>query len=212
MSRVFKEKECKLCGKFFVPTSPNQSYCSDECKKQKKSIYNKKYWQTYYQTHKNTTIKEYNKTKRKKVNHKEQYSKYKDYYKEYHKQWYNSHKDFYKNLIYQKRINDKNYKLTEWIRKQVYRCLKSNKDKHTFDILGYTPQQLRQHIENQFKHDMNWDNYGTLWHIDHIKPLCAFKFMDSENNIDYEQIKIANSLENLQPLYATENLSKGGKF
>lgn len=59
--------------------------------------------------------------------------------------------------------------------------------------------------------DMNWDNHGTLWHIDHIKPLCKFNFVLPDGTPDYEQIRLANSLANLKPLYVQENLSKGGR-
>ena len=57
---------------------------------------------------------------------------------------------------------------------------------------------------------MTWENYGK-WHIDHIKPLCSFIFVNSDGSVNLGEIKKANSLDNLQPLWAKENLSKGGK-
>ena len=96
-------------------------------------------------------------------------------------------------------------------RRFIYRCLKSTKTKHTFDILGYTPEMLKQRLEINFKSDMDWGNHGTLWHIDHVKPLCKFNFVLPDGTPDYEQIRLANSLVNLKPLYVQENLSKGGK-
>lgn len=92
------------------------------------------------------------------------------------------------------------------------RCLKSKDNKKTNEILQYTPEQLRQRIEFQFKPDMSWDNYGILWHIDHKKPLTLFNYILPSGEVDLKQIRIANSLANLQPLYAQDNLSKGGKF
>ena len=50
---------------------------------------------------------------------------------------------------------------------------------------------------------MSWENYGE-WHIDHKKPISKF---DKKTNL-----KIINSLCNLQPLWAKDNLSKGNKF
>ena len=54
-----------------------------------------------------------------------------------------------------------------------------------------------------FKEGMCWENHGS-WHIDHKKPISKFKEGTSP--------KIVNSLCNLQPLWAEENLSKGNKF
>jgi hypothetical protein len=61
---------------------------------------------------------------------------------------------------------------------------------------------LKKNIESKFIDGMTWDNYGE-WHIDHIKPISSF----NKN----EEPKIVNSLDNLQPLWAFDNLSKGCK-
>lgn len=167
---------------------------------------NKEYCKEHYRQN-----KEYYKEKNKQWREQN-----KEYRKECHKQWYQQNKEYQKEYSkeYRKqRYNtDLQYKLTRWSRYQVWRCLSSNKAKRTFDILGYTPEQLKQRLEMNFKPDMNWSNHGTLWHIDHIKPLCKFNLTLSDGTPNYEQIRLANSLANLQPLYVTENLSKSGKF
>ena len=216
MSRIFKEKICEICGKVFIPTGSNQKTCSNECKK----IRNKEYFKEYYKEwivqnkeHKKDYDKQYH--KQNKEHHKEYYKQHykqnKEYYKEKNKQWRKQNKEYCKEYNRTKYNTDLQFKLISWSRKQVGRCLHSNKTKHTFDILGYTPEQLKQRLEMNFKPDMTWDNHGTLWHIDHRKPLCKFNFTLSDGTPNYEQIRLANSLANLQPLYATENLSKGGK-
>ena len=49
---------------------------------------------------------------------------------------------------------------------------------------------------------MTWQNHGRYgWHIDHIKPLSMF-----ENPLCPE----AWNYKNLQPLWADENIKKGG--
>jgi len=73
------------------------------------------------------------------------------------------------------------------------------------EILGYTCEQLRSHIESQFKEGMSWENRSE-WHFDHIKPVKAFL---DEGITDPA---VVNALDNLQPLWAHENLSKNAKW
>jgi hypothetical protein len=86
-------------------------------------------------------------------------------------------------------------------------CGMVTKTKKTFDILGYTPSQLKTHLERQFIFGMSWSNYGTEWHIDHIKP------------VSHHVIKTMKdaarcwSLKNLKPRYATNRCAaKYGAF
>lgn len=74
----------------------------------------------------------------------------------------------------------------------------------------YTADQFRLHIETLFKPGMSWGNYG-LWHVDHRRALSKFTFINPDGSENLEQIKAANSLSNLQPLWAIENLKKGKK-
>lgn len=75
------------------------------------------------------------------------------------------------------------------------------------EIVGCTKEQLRSHIEKQFKPGMTWENYERYgWHLDHIIPLSNF----DPNNFD--DIKKANHYTNLQPLWAEENLKKSDKY
>jgi len=48
----------------------------------------------------------------------------------------------------------------------------------------------------------------TIWHIDHIRPISAFSFTVPED----PEFKECWALNNLQPLWAFDNLSKGGKW
>ena len=86
------------------------------------------------------------------------------------------------------------------------RLMLKNK-KSTFDILGYTVDNLKQRIESQFKPGMTWDNYGE-WQIDHITPDSWFKY----NSMEDDGFKKSWALENLQPLWASENRSKGNRY
>ncbi len=55
---------------------------------------------------------------------------------------------------------------------------------------------------------MNWDNFGSYWHIDHIRPLASYSIKDEK---DPNLVK-AWGLNNLQPLEASENISKNSFY
>jgi hypothetical protein len=80
------------------------------------------------------------------------------------------------------------------------------KSKPTFELLGYSVEQLKQHLESQFTKGMTWDNYGE-WHIDHITPRAKLKY----ETTDDENFKKCWSLDNLQPLWALDNIKKSDK-
>lgn len=79
--------------------------------------------------------------------------------------------------------------------------------KSTFDVLDYTVDELKTHLESQFKTGMTWDNYGK-WEIDHKKPDSLFKY----TSIYDDEFKQCWALNNLQPLWKAENASKGNKY
>lgn len=94
------------------------------------------------------------------------------------------------------------YRACRTLVRNVLLYLLEKKTRRTVDYLGYSPEELKIHLEKQFKEGMSWENYGE-WHIDHIKPIAAFA---KEGNLDP---KMVNALSNLQPLWAIENLIKG---
>ena len=47
-------------------------------------------------------------------------------------------------------------------------------------LLGCSVAELRQHFESLFEPDMSWRNYGSLWHIDHIRPVATFQPVEPE--------------------------------
>ena len=84
----------------------------------------------------------------------------------------------------------------------------------TFEILGYTVQDLMNHLEAQWEPWMNWENHGMphlngckSWQIDHIIPVSSFSFSSTED----QSLKDCWALSNLRPLEAIENIRKGNK-
>lgn len=99
-----------------------------------------------------------------------------------------------------------NRKFRYSIRNLLWRCLNRTDTKKickTEEILGYTYLELKNHIQNH----KNWERVkDKRWHIDHIFPIQAF--------IDFgiRDVKLINSLDNLQPLLAVNNLKKNNKY
>ncbi len=95
--------------------------------------------------------------------------------------------------------------LMDWrMSKNISRCLKNVKRGRSWkDLVGYTPEELVAHLEKLFQPGMSWENYGTVWHIDHIIPKKYFIYNDAD-----ESFRKCWSLNNLQPLFAQDNLKK----
>lgn len=106
-----------------------------------------------------------------------------------------------------KRLIDPHFRISSVIAKGIHKSLTRGKEGyHWEDLVGYTIQDLMNHLEKHFTDGMNWDNYGT-WHIDHKIPLRVFNFQ-SFNDLDFKR---AWALSNLQPMWGKDNLSKGGR-
>jgi hypothetical protein len=117
--------------------------------------------------------------------------------------------NFYKNNYNKEKKKSSNlFKLRILMRDRINKYFKNSslsKKNTTFKIIGCEPKQLKEHLENQFKEGMAWDNHGLYgWHIDHIIPLSSAK-------TEEEIIKLCH-YSNLQPLWAKDNLSKGSKI
>lgn len=74
--------------------------------------------------------------------------------------------------------------------------------------VGYSIDDLKNHLEGLFTQEMTWENHGSYWHIDHIRPKSWFNYSSSED----EEFKKCWSLKNLQPLEAYKNIQKGNRY
>lgn len=79
------------------------------------------------------------------------------------------------------------------------------KNGKTVQMLGYSFDELKLHLEAQFEPWMNWDNRGigkNQWSIDHIIPVTIL----IKNGITDPQI--INALWNLRPLLTSTNIKR----
>lgn len=87
--------------------------------------------------------------------------------------------------------------------KRTLLALKLNKTDYSHKMLGYTAKELYEHIISH----PNWDGVKESdWQLDHIFPVDAF----IKHGIT--DIKLINSLNNLQPLSKEENRIKSNSY
>lgn len=101
-----------------------------------------------------------------------------------------------------------NYRIKKSLAARLRNVL--NKNDTTMNYIGCNIQYFREWLEYNFTAEMNWDNYGKFWSIDHIIPVCKFdltnetqkfqcwnwsnmmpvtiKYNSSKKNINMEQI------------------------
>jgi hypothetical protein len=138
----------------------------------------------------------------------------KEHLKEYQKKWREENRDKLRktkrDYERNRKASDPLYKLISNFRTAIYQVLKESnveKNGHYFDILGYTPEELINHLEKQFTEGMTWDNYGEF-HVDHKLPISSFNIKE----IGDEEFMKCWSLDNLQPMWGEENIRKSNKI
>ena len=109
-----------------------------------------------------------------------------------------------------KRMLDPYHRISNNMRGNMYHALKAKKGFRKWEVLvGYSLQDLINHIEPLLINTtMTWDNYGSEWHIDHIKPKSLFKY----DNTDCQEFRDCWALSNLQPLPKLDNIRKGNRW
>jgi hypothetical protein len=124
--------------------------------------------------------------------------------------YYQNNKDATKERSYawlkNKLSKDPVFRMIHRFRFLIGYALRGKKNRRRWEsLVGYTPEQLKNHIESLFVDGMSWDNYGRGgWHIDHIIPISAFNFEKPED-LDFKRCW---SLSNLQPMWEQENFRK----
>jgi len=91
---------------------------------------------------------------------------------------------------------------------RIVKAMKDSKKANTtIDLLGCTPNELREYLESKFTEGMTLDNHGKEgWHIDHIRPCASFDLSDPK------QQEECFHYTNLQPLWAKDNYAKGSHY
>jgi hypothetical protein len=135
------------------------------------------------------------------------------------KKWSSKEENKIKRKEYQKRYyaerskREPFYKLKTRMGSWILQAIKNNngfKEGSVWEYLPYTPQQLKEHLENQFEDWMTWENHGHgegYWQVDHIYPQSLLPY----DSLEHPNFQKCWALENLQPLCAVKNRAKSNK-
>jgi Uri superfamily endonuclease len=98
-------------------------------------------------------------------------------------------------------------RLRKRVMSRIWSAMKRNRvnSRGSFSLVGCSVGFLRSYIEGKFEKGMTWENYGE-WHVDHIRPCASFDLNDKE------QVLQCFNWRNLQPMWASENMSKGSNY
>jgi hypothetical protein len=108
-----------------------------------------------------------------------------------------------------KYTDDMNFRLDRLYRTRVRTFIKGGIKKGNAKytaMLGCSWDTLRTWLESNFTEGIAWDNYGTVWHVDHAMPCSVFDFKIEEN------VKVCFNWSNLSPMIGSENISKSNKI
>ena len=110
-------------------------------------------------------------------------------------------------------LTERQVQIRHNVRTLIWQKLKNRsitrKTNKTFILLGYSSEDLIKHLESRFEVGMSWDNYGVNgWHIDHKTPDSWFQY----SSTDDEAFRLSWALDNLQPMWAHLNHSKGNRY
>jgi hypothetical protein len=142
--------------------------------------------------------KDYVKTYNKKYNTENKEKKHK-----ITQEFFKNNPDYMKLWKNNKYHNDIQFKIKDNLRSRFYNALlKHYKIISILDIIGCSIDDLKKHLETQFLPEMNWENHGEIWEIDHITPCSYFDLTKIE-----EQKKCFN-YNNLQPLFKTTQIAE----
>lgn len=176
-------KPCKTCGEVFQPERGNEKFCSARCKSE--SLHPYKAGREI--SHCVICGNEYARS------HSVQKTCSVECRKVLKNEW--------------KRQNPR-AALSMRIRTGMRRAIRERKAGRSWEsLVGYTLDDLMQHIERQFQPGMSWERMSD-WHIDHVRPLASFEL----ETMDSDKFREAWALENLQPLWDEDNMRKGTKY
>jgi hypothetical protein len=132
------------------------------------------------------------------------YAKNKDRNAERFKKFKEANPNYWRDWEAERRKNP-SIRIAKNARNRIRRALLGeNKSANTEKLIGCTIEELTKHLERKFLPGMTWENYGS-WHVDHKRPCISFDLSKPSHQ------RACFHFKNLQPLWARDNIAKGGR-
>jgi len=182
-------KKCKRCNKdkdfnSFCKTSKNKDGYNNRCRECIKEL-GKDYYKNNKEIMNLKAKKWYGENKEKHIKHTMNYqSNNPEKKKKYTKKWNKNNRDYFKKWRKNKYDNDPNFKLRITLSVRLSGILRNEKTYKTSSIIkliGCTLDELKLYIEKQFILGMDWNNWGEIWEVDHIKACAKFDLTNMEH-------------------------------
>lgn len=211
-----KTKICRKCGiekdlHLFHKHSASKDGYENRCKKCR-SEYDKEYdsknkekhmksamkWMNNNPESKKFSLKKHKKTDKYKNTWVKYYNKNKEKLKIVSKDWYKNNIERSREYERKRYENNVNFRIAKCLRARIYAAMtKGHKSASSIELLGCSIEFYKRYLEDYLLPEMNWDNHGYIWEIDHIIPCSSFDLIQKE-----EQLKAFNYI-NTQPLFIT---------
>ena len=106
-----------------------------------------------------------------------------------------------------RRLYDPEFKLIGNMRCRLGDVLKGkSKSQTTKQLIGVNFEIFIKWIKYQLEEGMTMDNYGSIWHLDHVLPISSFNLLEEE-----ELFKAMNWM-NIRPMLPVKNIQKSNKI
>jgi hypothetical protein len=133
---------------------------------------------------------------------RENADKVNEYNRKYRKQ---NMKEYFR-MYKAKQRQEPQHLMCKRLRNRMHKLLAGKeKSATTMELIGCSREELIAYLESLFEPGMTWEQ-RRRFHIDHIRPCCSFDLTDPK------QQKECFHFTNLRPLWASDNLTKGGKY
>lgn len=119
----------------------------------------------------------------------------------------NSTREKRNEYVRKKCVEDVNFRIKRNLSTRIHIAVKTTKlNSKSLSLIQCNMDFLSDWFKFQFTPYMNFSNYGTYWHIDHLIPCSVYNLSDTNDQLE------CFHWSNLQPLEASSNLRKSNKI